>query len=317
MVFISILFELCVSTTDPGCTKDPKIRGPTCRGFALEILMKFCFIMKRRVAFPEARHVYNFILDHFKEALEFCVLHDLGFVGDVFTWRNKQYREEDYIQERLDRAVANGAWREWYPLVLVRNGDPYHSDHRPMIITTKGAHQSDQVNGGVRPFNFEASWVKDEACVGVVSEAWELGGARGEGSIAERFRSVVGSLHSWSVNMLGDLEKRMKRLKKELEKCRRSPIDDASVHREAVLIYRLDKVEEQKDIFWRQHAHADWLEKGDRNTSFIHKWCSERKRRNRIGRLKKEDGGWVEEELEKQDLFANHFMQLFNSKGDR
>jgi len=117
--------------------------------------------------------------------------------------------------------------------------------------------------------------------------------------------------------MLGDLEKRMKRLKKELEKCRRSPIDDASVHREAVLIYRLDKVEEQKDIFWRQHAHADWLEKGDRNTSFFHKWCSERKRRNRIGRLKKEDGGWVEEELEKQDFIANHFMQLFNSKGDR
>lgn len=156
--------------------------------------------------------------------------------------------------------------------------------------------------------------MKEEACVGVVSEAWELGGARGEGSVAERLRSVAGSLHSWSVNMLGDLEKRMKKLKKELEKCRRSPIDDASVHREAVLIYRLDKVEEQKDIFWRQHAHADWLEKGDRNTSFFHKWCSERKRRNRIGRLKKEDGGWVEEELEKQDFIADHFMQLFKAR---
>lgn len=28
-------------------------------------------------------------LDRFKEALEDCDLHDLGFAGDVFTWRNK------------------------------------------------------------------------------------------------------------------------------------------------------------------------------------------------------------------------------------
>lgn len=49
-------------------------------------------------------------LDRFKEALELCGLEDLGFVGDVFTWRNKQYRGggEDYIRERLDRAVVNG-----------------------------------------------------------------------------------------------------------------------------------------------------------------------------------------------------------------
>jgi hypothetical protein len=29
-------------------------------------------------------------LDRFKGTLELCGLHDLGFVGDVFTWRNKQ-----------------------------------------------------------------------------------------------------------------------------------------------------------------------------------------------------------------------------------
>jgi hypothetical protein len=54
-------------------------------------------------------------LDRFKEALEDCELHDLGFSGDVFTWRNKQFREDDYIRERLDRAVANEMWRECYP----------------------------------------------------------------------------------------------------------------------------------------------------------------------------------------------------------
>jgi hypothetical protein len=55
------------------------------------------------------------------------------------------------------------------------------------------------------------------------------------------------------------------------------------------------------------------LQKGDRNTKFFHSWCSERKRRNKIGRLRKEDGGWVEDEVEKQEFISNHFVQLFRS----
>lgn len=78
-----------------------------------------------------------------------------------------------------------------------------------------------------------------------------------------------------------------------------------------MLSYRLDKVEEQVDIFWKQRAHASWLEKGDRNTKIFHSWCSERRRWNQIGKLRKEDLGWVEEEEEKQNFISNHFMQLF------
>lgn len=43
-------------------------------------------------------------MDQFKEALEFCSLTDLGFEGDVFTWRNNNHNCEGYIRERLDRA---------------------------------------------------------------------------------------------------------------------------------------------------------------------------------------------------------------------
>jgi hypothetical protein len=47
----------------------------------------------------------------------------LGFVGDVFTWRNHHHRAEGYIKERLDRAVANIEWRGLFPLIRVVNGD--------------------------------------------------------------------------------------------------------------------------------------------------------------------------------------------------
>jgi hypothetical protein len=65
--------------------------------------------------------------------------------------------------------------------------------------------------------------------------------------------------------------------------------------------------------FGSRRAHVNWLEKGDKNTKFFHSWCSERRRRNRIGKLKKEDGGWVEDVVEKQEFISNHFVQLFRS----
>jgi hypothetical protein len=45
-------------------------------------------------------------MPRFKEALEDCGLHDLGFLGVPFAWRNNSRSSEHYIKERLDRAVA-------------------------------------------------------------------------------------------------------------------------------------------------------------------------------------------------------------------
>ena len=102
--------------------------------------------------------------------------------------------------------------------------------------------------------------------------------------------------------MLGGLEKWLKQAKRELERWRRAPICDESVGREVVWSFKVDQLEEQIDTYWRQRAHINWLQFGDRNTSFFHNACSERKRRNGIGKLKKEDGSWVEGEEEKKAL---------------
>jgi len=40
--------------------------------------------------------------------------------------------------------------------------------------------------------------------------------------------------------------------------------------------------------------------------------CSVRKRRNRIGRMLREDGSWVEEG-ENKDFISNYFLQLFST----
>lgn len=91
-------------------------------------------------------------MDRFKEALEECGLSDLGFTGDPFTWRNNSHTSEQYIRERLDRAVADGNWRARFPAFKVTNRDPRHSDHRPVILETEW--EGDMVGAWRQPSPF-------------------------------------------------------------------------------------------------------------------------------------------------------------------
>lgn len=59
------------------------------------------------------------------------------------------------------------------------------------------------------------------------------------------------------------------------------------------MCYRLEKLEEQIHIGARE----------------------QRRRKNKIGKFKKETGGWVEEEEEKRSFISNYFTNLFRSAG--
>jgi hypothetical protein len=77
-------------------------------------------------------------MNNFRNALDFCNLQDLGFEGDIFTWRNNKFCVDGYIRERLDRAVASPTWRARFPGFKVIHGDPEHSDHRPVLVLLEG-----------------------------------------------------------------------------------------------------------------------------------------------------------------------------------
>lgn len=153
-------------------------------------------------------------MDKFKEALVHCELHDLGFQGDMFTWRNHCHSADGYIKERLDRAVANDAWRGRFPAVKVINGDPRHSDHRPLIISTSREDGGKRTRRKGGCFQFEASWLEEEKCGQVVLDSWKGAFERGASTCHEALEGVGKGLMDWSRNVLGDLEKRLKYLKK-------------------------------------------------------------------------------------------------------
>jgi hypothetical protein len=70
---------------------------------------------------------------------------------------------------------------------------------------------------------------------------------------------------------------------------------------------------EQHNVYWKQRAHANCLQNGDRNTGFFHAYASERKKTNHIKSLRREGGGVVESEEELGAYISNFYKSLFVS----
>ena len=59
----------------------------------------------------------------------------------------------------------------------------------------------------------------------------------------------------------GELERRISNIKKELEKCRRQNMSEYTVNREHLLCYKLQRLQDQQNVYWKQRAHNTWLTK--------------------------------------------------------
>ncbi|XP_051220216.1 uncharacterized protein [Lolium perenne] len=252
-------------------------------------------------------------MDKFRMALEFCELEDLGFVGDPYTWRNHSHCAANYVKERLDRSVADLEWRTHFPAYKAINGDPRHSDHRPVIVILDPDPHLGSSHGVRERPKFEAFWLEEDQCEEVVHNAWHLALLSGDVPIRDAIRKVNSELHSWSKEVLGDLQNRIKKAMKDLNRCRKRALSQEQVSLEHMLRYKLERLQDQKNTFWKQRAKANWLKDGDMNTSFFHGCASERKKVNLLKKLKSNDGIWVEGDENLRSFITNYYQNLFTS----
>jgi hypothetical protein len=211
-------------------------------------------------------------------------------MGDPFTWRNNHHVVGSYIRERLDRAVANNTWRNNFPLVKVTNGDPRHSDHRPVIVDV-GDRDFRRSGSSMKVLKkFEARWLEEEECSKIVEQAWKVAMEKGKTCVMDLQGEVLEELWVWDKDVLGELERRIKKVKKELESWRQRCISQEQVNQEHLLWYKLERLQDQLNVHWKQRAHTAWLLKGDRNTKFFHAYASKRRMKNTIKNLKDEEG---------------------------
>ena len=159
-------------------------------------------------------------LGNFVEAINWCRLKEVGFVGPRFTWL---YQREDGIQirERLDRALATLEWLRLFPSAKLFHLTSSASDHSPLSLHL--VRRSPKRKLG-RVFRFESMWLKYSRCEEVVNEAWDEGKSMGIGctlnNCLDRCRV---KLDAWNKLEFGHVGRMIAELQKKLEWLERQP----------------------------------------------------------------------------------------------
>ncbi|XP_062021085.1 uncharacterized protein LOC133737569 [Rosa rugosa] len=108
-----------------------------------------------------------------REALEFCRLKDVRYVGPKFTWTG--VRSGHVIKIRLDRFVASQGWSDLFPASRVVHLLPNESDHLPVLLEVKEFVPRKKRKRKRKRFRFEEFWLREEECVNIVKQGWESG----------------------------------------------------------------------------------------------------------------------------------------------
>ncbi|XVE74693.1 hypothetical protein DITRI_Ditri12bG0037900 [Diplodiscus trichospermus] len=150
----------------------------------------------------------RWLLNGFREVVEDCGLHDLGWIGYRFTWERGRgtYR---WVQERLDMGLGNHDWCRMFPDTRLFNLVSATSDHAPIFLhVQKRVYQRRS-----KSFKFENAWLRESKCKNVVVRSWENNVGF---SVQERLFMCGKDLMMWGEELTQDFQKRLAYCRREM-----------------------------------------------------------------------------------------------------
>ncbi|CAL8157860.1 unnamed protein product [Prunus armeniaca] len=225
---------------------------------------------------------------------------DLGFSGPKFTWRNNK------VFERLDHAICNMKWRHLFPEGHVRHLPRTTSDHNLIKVSLQS-----NFCASFRPFRFEAMWLKHEHFNDLIVAVW----GSSSGSAVDKTLNLIKHLKNWNSTIFSHLRQKKAILLARLDEIQRALCRGPNYFLKQLEIFLMDDFNEVLDheaLFWKQKSRINWLQGGDRNTKFFHLTAVIRRRRNKIKRLKNNDGLLVEKAAGIKALAVEYFSGQFN-----
>lgn len=243
----------------------------------------------------------------FREVLSHCDLHDLGFSGLPWTYNNNQGGRRN-VRVRLDRGVANTEWSAMFPDASVEHITSPRSDHKTLLLKVAPGRLGQR---STQIFRYEIMWEREEGLGMVIEKAWQRRNPGSDlGAIAHALKEVTSDLKSWSKTNFGQVTKQIEQLRKELERLERN---DPIHNRESIVETKslMDEMLYIEEMMWLQRSRISWLKDGDRNTKYFHRKAIWRAKKNRIKKLKREDGSWCSEQASMQEMALDYFSSLF------
>ena len=107
-------------------------------------------------------------------------------------------------------------------------------------------------------------------------------------------------LLQWKNKIQGNTRTNIEVLTNQLQELKTRDLENKKDIRNG-LKKKLKEVYREEEVYWSQKARLQWLKAGDKNTSFFHASVEERRRRNRMLEIQREDGTWTKSEEELGD----------------
>jgi len=250
-------------------------------------------------------------MEAFRDVLAECDMHDLGFTGLPWTYDNMQTGRRN-VRVRLDRAVATSSWSNMFEHAALDHLVSPCSDHCPILL--RSAPVLHPREGG-RLLRYEIMWEREESLTEVVEEAWSSARPGADlGSVARALKEVMVSLQEWSKSKFGSIRKKLKELRDKLNAAQ-SGSDSESREEAKKIAAEMNEVLYREEMMWLQRSRISWLKEGDRNTKFFHRKAVWRSRKNKIKKLKADNGQWCDDPAGMAGM-ASHFFQNLYKKDD-
>ena len=162
-----------------------------------------------------------------------------------------------------------------FPSVRVHHVPGYSSDHKPIWLVSNDAHT--RFYRPQRPFRFEAMWLKDSRCEGVVHSAWDMDSVGDQmGKVLSKVKNCQVELTSWNKNTFGNVRLSLAKKIKQLAEAESISMAGGSHERVGVLTTEINKLMDIEECMWNQRSNTEWLRYGDQNTKYFHYRATER-----------------------------------------
>jgi hypothetical protein len=237
---------------------------------------------------------------------------DLGYKGLPWTYNNNQNGRNN-VRVRLDRAVVRPSWSRIFPGVSVEHLVSSRSDHYPLLIrlSKNGNGQSNMLKR-----RYEIMWEREESLAEEIEIAWsKIQCSQDLKGVKEKLNETMSTLQAWSKEKFRSVEKELKELRRKLERLQLA-YNPEDVEEIVATQARMDELLIREELMWLQRSRVTWLKEGDKNTSFFHRKASNRSRKNKIKKLKLEDGSIMENNEEMKEIVTDFFKNLYKKDAE-
>lgn len=228
-------------------------------------------------------------------------LWDLQFSGNSLSWRGTRYTH--FIQSRLDRAMANIEWMEMFPAARSEYLRFEGSDHRPMLT-----HFDQHLKKKKGLFRYDRRLSEKPEVRTLVETTWN---SSSTDSVLTKISQIRRNLIEWAKVQTAAAKEHILSHQVLLEQ--ELSTANPNTARIGELNAILTKAYAEDEEFWRQRSRIQWLNGGDRNSSFFHAVTRERRACNKFSIIENEAGQGFFEENQIVQTFVQFYQQLFTS----